>query len=217
MLNCIEDDISRLGHVLTVLRLDADIENLLLVRETKEYKEVIKRKSELEDFAGALDVVKQAIQSVLDANARKKLATVKRTISDTFDSLANRPEYSELEIDPDSFEIVAGKGGTKIPALSVLNEGDLNCAGLSVFLGLATTQDLCHNLGFVILDEPSQTLDPSHKENLIKVLNGLPEEKQLLISTSQPDLSELVIKQTPRKKRHYRFAQRSASRGVQLL
>ena len=215
-LNTIEDDILKLGHILTVIGLEADIANMLKITETEEYVEVVNRKSRLERFAAVVDIVRQAIEDVLEAGARAKLESTKDSIANMFKTLADRTDYSELRIDPDNFEILAAKGVESVPALSVLNEGDLNCAGLSVFLGLATSQDLCHDLGFIILDDPSQTLDAPHKENLVGVLNCMPEDKQILVSTSQPDLRDLILANIIRKKKHYKFVERSAAEGVGL-
>lgn len=214
-LNAIEDDISKLEQILTVLNLEAEIDDLLKIRETAEYKEVENRKLELEKFAADVDLVCQAIENFLQTSAEAKLGAAQDSIASIFKTLANRPDFSKIEIDPDNFEILAVKDGEKVPALSIFNHGDLNCAGLSIFLGLGVTQELSHDLEFIILDDPSQSLDSSHKRNLVSILNLIPDDKQILISTSESDLSSLILTNVVRKKKHYNFEPWSDIRGAQ--
>ena len=214
-LNAIEDDISKLEQILTVLNLEAEIGDLLKIRETDEYKEVENRKLELEKFAADVDLICQAIENVLQASAKAKLGAAKDSIATIFKTLANRPDFSKIEIDPDNFEILAVKDSEKVPALSIFNQGDLNCAGLSIFLGLGVAQELSHELGFIILDDPSQSLDSSHMKNLAGILNAIPDDKQIFISTSESDLSSLILTNVVRKKKRYKFDPWSDIGGAQ--
>jgi len=47
-------------------------------------------------------------------------------------------------------------------------------------------------LGFLILDDPSQSLDREHKEALIGILNEISGEKQLIMATQDEELLKLV-------------------------
>jgi len=204
-LNAVEDYIIKLEQILKVLSLEAEIDNLLKIRETDGYKEVENSKLELEKFADDVDLIRQEVETKLQAKAKAKLEAAKESIAKMFRTLANRSDFPDLEIDPDSFEILAVKGDEKVLALSIFNTGDLNCAGLSVFLGLGLTQEISHNLGFIILDDPSQSLDSTHKENLVSILNSIPDDKQIFVSTSELDLTDLILTKVVRKKRHYKF------------
>lgn len=208
-LNAVEDDIIKMDQILNVLVLEAEIEGLLKIRETDEYKEVENSKLELEKFADGADLIHQAVETVLQASAKEKLEVAKKSITKMFRALANRPDFPDLEIDPDSFEILAVKDAEKVSALSIFNNGDLNCAGISVFLGLGSTQEISHNLSFVILDDPSQSLDGTHKGNLISILNSIPDDKQIFFSTSESDLIDLILTKVIRKKKRYTFGPRS--------
>jgi len=205
-LNAVEDNISKLEQILGVLILEAQIEDLLKIKETKEYKEVENRREELEKFAEGIDLICQIIERRIQESARAKLGAAKDRITNMFKALADRPDFSEIEIDPNSFEILAVKGSEKIPALSIFNQADLNCAGLSIFLGLGAAQELSHNLGFIILDDPSQNLDSTHRENLVSLLNSMPDDKQILVSTSETDLTDLILNKIVKQKKRYKFA-----------
>lgn len=214
-LNTIEDSILGLEQILRVLALEAEIVDLLKIKEADEYKEVEDDKFELEKFATDIDLICEAIENILQTSAGAKLEAAKDSIASIFETLANRSDFSKLEIDPDNFEILAVKGSEKVPALSIFNQGDLNCAGLSIFLGLGVAQELSHDFGFIILDDPSQSLDRPHEENLVGILNSMPDDKQIFVSTSESDFANLILMKILRKKKRYKFDPWSDIGGAQ--
>ena len=58
---------------------------------------------------------------------------------------------------------------------------------LSIFLALATSNQLSHKIGFIVLDDPSQSLDLPHKSRLAELLDRLLGDKQLILATSEED------------------------------
>jgi len=214
-LNGIEDAIGVVDEVLNVLGLEAEIDGLLKIKESDEYKAVEKAKGDLHKLAADVDLVSATVAEVLQSNARDKLQTAKNAIAENFRKLANRPDFQEIEIDPETYDVIAVQAGEKISALSIFNQGDLNCAAVSIFLGLGTAQEVSHQLGFVILDDPSQSMDTTHRENLVKLLNTLPGDKQLIISTSESDFAQTIVRSVTRKKKHYRFDSWSEETGAQ--
>ena len=214
-LNAIEDDITKSEQILKVLNFEDESETLLKIKETEEYKEVESSKLRLEEFATGIDLIRQLIEERIQMSAKGKLDAAKDSIAHMFKVLANRPDFFGIEIDPNNFEILAVKSSEKIPVLSIFNQGDLNCSGLSIFLGLGATQELSHNLGFVILDDPSQSLDSTHKENLVSILNSIPDDKQILISTSESDLADLILRNIVREKKHFKYPSWSDVEGAQ--
>lgn len=90
----------------------------------------------------------------------------------------------------------------------------MNCAAISVFLGLGTAPGVSHKLGFVILDDPSQSLDSVHEVNLLRIINTLPEDRQVWISTSEGHLAGLARTGITRKKKCYKFEPWSDTTGA---
>lgn len=213
-LNEIEDRILCLEKVQSVLELEADIAKLLKIAESQEHQQVENAKLALEEFGADVDIIRQAVEMVLEESAAVKLGTAKRRIDETFREVANRPGFSGLEIDPGSFEILVVENSDKLPAITILNHGDMNCAALSLFLGLGTASGLSHELGFLILDDPSQSLDAAHAANLVTVLNTLPKDKQLVLSTSEDHLARLMKQHLVRKKILYKFEPWSEAKGA---
>ncbi|HEX3696803.1 MAG TPA: AAA family ATPase [Polyangia bacterium] len=71
--------------------------------------------------------------------------------------------------------------------------GQLNCAALAIFLGLAVTATL-DRVGFIMLDEPVQNLDDVNILNFIDVVRRVAKSKQVLMSTADRNLFLLLKK-----------------------
>ncbi len=130
--------------------------------------------------------------------------------------LAQRADYPEIEIDAETFEVMAVRDGEAEVALRILNKGDLNCAALSIFLALATSSDLSHRMGFIVLDDPSQSLDPSHKERLAKLLDCMLGDKQLIIATSETDFVGHLRAKLKKRKRIYTLQRWAEDTGPEI-
>jgi DNA repair exonuclease SbcCD ATPase subunit len=118
--------------------------------------------------------------------------------------LCNHPYFDDLRIDikPQLLSGIernnymirsfASTDGRETLASSRLSTAQMNCVALSVYLALAT--QLQHNLGFIIMDDPSQNLDSTHKAALVSVLSHLAPGLQLLVGTQDTEFDELLGK-----------------------
>ena len=66
----------------------------------------------------------------------------------------------------------------------------MNCAALSIFLSLSSMLD--RGPKFVVLDDPSQSLDLDHKKSLLEVLGDLSHENQIIIATQDTELKKEI-------------------------
>lgn len=204
-LNGIDDRLEDVIRVIAVLNLRKDFDDLSKVKDSPEYKRVEEARSAAHAFGDRVETIREAIQAVLRATAEAKVKSTKTAISAIYRELAQRSDYPDIEIDPEKYEVMAVRDGESEVALRILNKGDINCAALSIFLALATSDDLTHNIGFIVLDDPSQSLDPAHKERLANILNRVVEDKQLVIATSEGDLSTYLRSKLTKKKRIYKM------------
>jgi DNA repair exonuclease SbcCD ATPase subunit len=163
-----------------------------------------------------VQIVQEAIQAVLGMVAQAKIDSTKAAISATYRKLAQRADYPDIEIDPEKYEVMAVRQGESEVALRILNKGDINCAALSIFLALAGSGDLAHNVGFMILDDPSQSLDPVHRERLADVINDVLKEKQIIVVTSETDFAERLRRKVTKNKRVYALKDWTPDKGPQL-
>ncbi|MFF8015988.1 AAA family ATPase [Streptomyces sp. NPDC007929] len=71
--------------------------------------------------------------------------------------------------------------GTEAAALGVMSQGELHSLALSLFLPRAAAPD--SPFGFIVIDDPVQSMDPAKVHGLAKVLHGLGETRQVVVFT----------------------------------
>ena len=68
--------------------------------------------------------------------------------------------------------------------------------------------------GFVLLDDPSQSLSSGHKENLVKVLDRVAGSRKVVLATMDRELREDLAGGLTKPNAEYRFAPWTPGRGV---
>lgn len=204
-LDSIDQQLENIKRISTVLSRRQEVEEWLKIKENHEYKRLEAAKLELSTYCDRVLMISESIEDVLRKLAKEKISSTKIAISNIYHQLVDRSDFPDIEIDPEQYEVMAvGKGESEV-ALRLLNKGDINCAALSIFLALATSKNLTHNIGFIVLDDPSQNLDPVHKERLASVLNQVLDNKQLVIATSEEDFDTQLNRQITKSKKVYRL------------
>ena len=66
-------------------------------------------------------------------------------------------------------------------ALSVMSQGELHALGLALFLPRATAAD--SPFGFVVIDDPVQSMDPAKVDGLARVLSSAAASRQVVVFT----------------------------------
>ncbi|MFD4942090.1 AAA family ATPase [Streptomyces sp. NPDC058409] len=83
--------------------------------------------------------------------------------------------------------------GEAASALSVMSQGELHSLALSLFLPRAVAAD--SPFGFVVIDDPVQSMDPAKVNGLAKVLHGLGESRQVVVFTHDTRLQRAFTNQ----------------------
>jgi DNA repair exonuclease SbcCD ATPase subunit len=215
-LNRIEDQLADVKRINAVLSLQKYLDNLSRVKDLPEYKELEEARMRAHAYGDRANTIRETIQAVLKQNAEGKIKKTKEAISTLYRELVNRSDFPDIEIDPEKYEIMAVGAGESEVALRILNKGDINCAALSIFLALASLEEMEHNIGFIVLDDPSQCLDPVHKDRLANVLNHVLENKQLIIATSEDTFGLKLQNMLVKMKKIYRMGNWSAEKGPEI-
>ena len=179
-----------------------ELRQIEAIEQNASYIELRKVRSECEQYAEDVDILIEGLKSAVKAEAETRLTSVQANISDIFNMLTNRPDYPGLRVVPSTDGYVIELFNPKAPsirALPILNHADLNCAALSIFLALASSPQIAHKLRFVIVDDPSQSLDRECKINLCSVLARLCENRQIIIATADDELKGYVLAMTKNK------------------
>jgi hypothetical protein len=151
---------------------------------------------EAREFSGRLKKIAAAVSE--EESTRATAAIKKRLpfVSDFFARVAGNPDFTGLEIQTNvsrnKVAYALRATSSKMAALGdavghVLSEGDVSAAGIALLLGLASGDS--HQLGFVLLDDPAQGMDPVLQRNLARELSKLENHSQVIILTHQPDFA----------------------------
>lgn len=213
----IDAQIEAAAKVLELIRLQNDLAGISSIRQLDAYKRTDASRLELERFARTVDALSRTLTEELEQGAQKRLGAVKDVIARTFERLTGRSDFPSLAVSPETkfAAQVEGSGGVA-DALSVLNQADTNCAALSIFLALATAPSTDHRLGFLVLDDPSQSLDDVHTKRLAEIVGKLSESRQLLVSTIDDGLCSELKQSATKKKIVYRFTEWNPKRGPKV-
>lgn len=155
------------------------------------------RIAELDAFRGRLQDIVGALNAVQVELATDSVDKGRDEMERLYSELQAHQYYSTFKIDV-STKNVGGvqkntylirafnaRDGKETFVSGRFSTGQMNCAALAIFFALSRLAS--HNLGFLILDDPSQNLDSEHKVALAGVLREIAKEKQLFIATQDEE------------------------------
>ncbi|MEV4336075.1 AAA family ATPase [Streptomyces sp. NPDC049590] len=76
------------------------------------------------------------------------------------------------------------------PAFGVMSQGELHSLALSLFLPRATHPD--SPFGFLVIDDPVQSMDPEKVEGLARVLHACAQHRQVIVFTHDTRLQQAI-------------------------
>lgn len=180
----------------------------------------------LANLERSIQSIAMAVQEVASEHARTALMDAQDEYARYYATLCNHPYFDRLRITVDAQNVrgtdrnnyviqtfASADGGTSL-ASSRLSTAQMNCVALSVYLALA--ERLEHQLNFIILDDPSQSLDDDHKRALIQVLDELDPRLQFVIATQDVEFGHMLRGRWPGAASAYYTLQWSSTTGTQL-
>lgn len=173
-----------------------------LERRSKEENEESKGLSqaifEIEKFKDNLDVIVKSLNEIQNSSAMESISQAKEKMASLYSRIMAHPYWDKLDISVTSKNVQGVQKNTYLIKARSTEEardtyvssrfsaGQLNCAALAMFLSLSEISQ--HNVGFIMLDDPSQSLDDEHVKELSKVLSEFSETRQVIISTQEGNL-----------------------------
>lgn len=135
--------------------------------------------------------------------ARKILRAISPQMNFIYGRLSPHPIYDTLKIDLErgrgrlgkrqlSYMIRAtgSKNGMETFVKTIFSTAQKNVVGLSIFLALVF--GATHNVDAIVLDEPDQSLDEEHKENLVDIIRETQDFKQIIVATQDSSFKEVL-------------------------
>jgi len=218
----IEGELDKARHIREVLQQAEKQKIIEKIKESQEYRELNDARNQLAQFVGNVEAIKQAVSGASHEEAGQKLMEARSAIDKYFREITRNPAVKEimLELKEDTrsgrnvYNITDGDAQDLTP---ILSQGDLNALALAIFLGLAAAGGPTAPLGFVMLDDPSQSMGTEHKGNLAGVLDQVCKTKQVLLATMDSEFCDCLKKGLTRAKTEYVFECWTPSAGPSIL
>ncbi|MBC2868883.1 AAA family ATPase [Streptomyces mexicanus] len=150
--------LSREADAVTSLKKDVNAAHTWIKKLTTEIRDL-----RLDAFAGHTQRIWEKLrqQSSVDLKDVKLHGTEKATV---------RKLIMDVTVDD-----------TEAPALGVMSQGELHSLALALFLPRVAAAD--SPFGFVVIDDPVQSMDPAKVDGLAQVLDELGRERQVVVFT----------------------------------
>jgi DNA repair exonuclease SbcCD ATPase subunit len=202
-IDAIQVRMERLREIGRFLRLDANYREASSRLGTSDDESSV-AEQEIESLSSLEESIKTiagVVTREASTRAQDSVAAAQVDIAKLYKELCNHPYFDDIQISVES-QLVSGvernsyfirtqssTENRQTLASSRLSTAQMNCVALSVYLAL--TSQLKHNLGFIILDDPSQNLDTEHKQALVSILSRLAPQLQVIVGTQDAELDEM--------------------------
>lgn len=180
-------------------RLEEILEDETKLRDLEHnYHAANREKARLAHQISRLTELRDALQDIAETTKRHQSAIVTGVLSNLdihnyYQQLDPHPAYTALQIEPELTD--KGTYNYWIKALTEdyshgtyvqtrFSTAQANCAAIAIFL--AVNQHLSKNLETILLDDPSQSMDPEHKQRLAQTLASNP--RQVIVATEDPQM-----------------------------
>ena len=160
-----------------------------ITRLVEDLRNRIVKLSELE---GSLERIRQATIAHQMEATKTTLGAIEDLINRYFSGILGHPYFVKLQIKPEGEPIIYSIRGlsedssqsTHIPTR--FSNTQMNIVALSLFL--ANNTKMAGNLGVLVMDDPTQSMDQEHKEALATIIRELSMNSQVIIATQDVEL-----------------------------
>ena len=163
-------------------------------------KDLEEKYSKIKEVEVGLNDIYQAATTAREEMVKKALSELQSWIGSYYSKILCHPYYVNLQLIPEEYKRKAiyrirawdenFKKGTYVQTR--FSNAQMNAVALSLFLSMSTR--LQSNLGLILLDDPSQSMDRVHKEALSKLLGEILEERQILVATQDTEFKQCLEK-----------------------
>lgn len=220
-LNGIANLLEQIQLIVNILNLEEKKRIVEQIQQSPEYLRIEELKDQMAILIDDVEKIKQAISEASHKEAQQKVFSAGEVIDNYFRRIANNPSVNKIgflvSVDSkttrNSYEFKDQNGEDLTP---ILSQGDLNAMALSVFLGMACLKGATQQFGFIMLDDPSQSLGSEHKERLVAVLDEVLNERMVILSSMDKELQDLVLSKITKAKTKYIFADWTPETGPEV-
>jgi len=204
-----------------ILLFKNKLEEINQIQKTDEYQTQEKIRTDVSNLVRDVEELSKIIKSCMLKEAEEKIDSARSAIDYYFRRITNNPAFQTLNIKVEedkktggNFYIFEDQDGKK--PIPVLSQGDLNSLALSIFLGLIKASGDSHPLGFILMDDSSQSLDSQKKARLVEIFNELSDIKNITVSTMDTELQQLLKDNITKVKTIYKFSDWAPDSGPKI-
>lgn len=204
-----------------ILLFKNKLEEINQIQKTSEYQTQEKIRTDVSNLVRDVEELSKIIKSCMLKEAEEKIDSARSAIDYYFRRITNNPAFQTLNIKVEedkktggNFYIFEDQDGKK--PIPILSQGDMNSLALSIFLGLTKASGDSHPLGFILMDDSSQSLDSQQKARLVEIFNELSDIKNITVSTMDTELQQLLKDNITKVKTIYKFSDWTPDSGPKI-
>jgi DNA repair exonuclease SbcCD ATPase subunit len=221
-LDAIEKELGLVRLVQNYLQQEEKKKVVETIQESEAFKQLEAIRDRVAQLVDDGEAIKNAVAEVAREQAETKLAAAGQTIDTYFRQLSGNPAVRRLQLAVEadkrthrnSYDITDENGKDLTP---ILSQGDLNALALAIFLGLAATSGENSTFGFILLDDPSQSLGSEHKKQLARLLDQVARHKKVIVATMDAEFHDCLCQSLTKARKEYRFGRWTPEDGPSIV
>lgn len=191
--------VSRLKTALDYLREQSQLVEMEndLPRVTNEVKALKANVEKLELLEGQLRAIREAVVEYEKESVQTVISSLEDDVNQFYSSLVGHPYFSKLIIEIENefplqyaFRATNPAEGTTSSITARFSQAQMNAAAIAIFL--SNNRKMKGELPLLILDDPTLSMDDSHKEKLAKVLSLVRSSRQIIVATHDKPFTEFA-------------------------
>lgn len=152
----------------------------------------------LDDLETSLQTIREIVSEHQNELTNKSLEDFQSSINDYYGKIIGHPIFKKVRIkpiagEPVSYDLLAynDEADLETHVNTRFSTAQANATALSLFF--AINQKLAVNLPLLILDDPTQNMDPIFQTALVETLESLAVNRQLLIATHENQFANKIV------------------------
>lgn len=216
----IEEKIKLCKDIDEILKDIALREKIRDIVRTQEWKKLKELSDDFKKFVDDVERIRDAILRATKDGVDEIISNAGEKISEFFGEITSHPKIKKIKI---KVEQNLRSGGNQYKfydendenLLPVLSQGNFNSLAISIFLAMSGMTGQKMPFDFIMLDDPSQSLGFQEKVGLIKILDIIAKEKDIIIATMDSELLDEIKKMSSEKK-IYKFYKWTPEKGPEI-
>ncbi|KON30189.1 hypothetical protein AC482_04505 [miscellaneous Crenarchaeota group-15 archaeon DG-45] len=195
----LRSNLQNLSEVIAYLKDEERVETAEKELPTveKQIQDLKAREVSLRFLAAGLESIRRLTVTYEKDASITQLKKLEDEINYYYTKIQGHPHFNRLKVkiekeDPliFSFRATSDQEDTYIPTR--FSTSQLNTAALSIFMSNSSQQ--AGKLPIMILDDPTQNMDPAHKEAFAKLVATLPPRHQVIVATEDDETRRFLEK-----------------------